>query len=144
MVCGQRFLFYWRPLTKNFSLSVIPLNTLRPKQNGRYFEDSVFKCLFVEEIFRITNTISSKHVLIDKMFDSALVLNRRQCVKMTKLTFAYIPHPAWMSERMVPLKTAWLTFKIHTSYICNSAHFGIIHEFWTRTSVISILISSST
>ena len=39
-----------------------PLNTLRPRQNGRRFTDITFKCIFLNEIVRILIEISLKFV----------------------------------------------------------------------------------
>ena len=36
--------------------------TLRPRQNGRHFADDIFKCIFVNEIVRISIKISLKFV----------------------------------------------------------------------------------
>ena len=38
------------------------LNTLRPRQNGRYFPDDIFKCIFVDENVWISIKISLKFV----------------------------------------------------------------------------------
>ena len=38
------------------------VNTLRPRQNGRHFTDDIFKCMFLNENFRILNEISLKYV----------------------------------------------------------------------------------
>ena len=38
------------------------LNTLRPRQNGRHFADDTFKCIFLNETFRISIKISLKFV----------------------------------------------------------------------------------
>ena len=38
------------------------LNTLRPRQNGRHFPDDTFKCIFLNENFRILSKISLKFV----------------------------------------------------------------------------------
>ena len=34
------------------------INTLRPRQNGRYFADNIFKCIFLNENARISLKIS--------------------------------------------------------------------------------------
>ena len=39
-----------------------PLNTLRPKQNGRHFADDIFKCIFLNENDWISLKISLKFV----------------------------------------------------------------------------------
>ena len=47
----------------HFSLNVIyPLNSLRPRQNGRHFADDIFKRIFVNENVRISIEISLKFV----------------------------------------------------------------------------------
>ena len=42
--------------------SVVVLNTLRPGQNGRYFPDDIFKCIFLNENVWIPIKISLKFV----------------------------------------------------------------------------------
>ena len=42
--------------------SKFKLNTLRPRQNGRYFADDIFKCIFLNENFWISLKISLKSV----------------------------------------------------------------------------------
>ena len=37
-------------------------NTLRPRQNGRHFQDDIFKCIFFNENIRILRNISLKFV----------------------------------------------------------------------------------
>ena len=39
-----------------------PVNTLRPKQNGRHFADDILKCIFLNENVWIPNNISLKFV----------------------------------------------------------------------------------
>ena len=41
---------------------ILPLNTLRPRQNGRHFPDDTFKRIFVNENVRISIKISLKFV----------------------------------------------------------------------------------
>ena len=38
------------------------VNTLRPRQNGRYFPDDIFKCIFLYDIIWISIKISNKFV----------------------------------------------------------------------------------
>ena len=40
-----------------------PINTLRPRQNGRHFADDIFKCIFLNENVWIPIKISLKFVL---------------------------------------------------------------------------------
>ena len=44
------------------STSEVPLNTLRPRQNGRHFVDDIFKCILLNENVWIPNKISMKFV----------------------------------------------------------------------------------
>ena len=39
-----------------------PINTLRPRQNGRHFADDIFKCIFLNENVWISSKISLKFV----------------------------------------------------------------------------------
>ena len=41
------------------------INTLRPRQNGRHFADSIFKCIFLNENVSIAIKISLKFVPMD-------------------------------------------------------------------------------
>ena len=43
--------------------SLVTLNTLRPRQNGRHFPDDIFKCIFLNENVLISIEISLKFVL---------------------------------------------------------------------------------
>ena len=42
---------------------VIPVNTLRPGQNGRHFPDDILKCIFLNEKVPISFEISLRSVL---------------------------------------------------------------------------------
>ena len=44
------------------SLEIVLVNTLRPRQNGRYFPDIIFKCIFLNKNVRISIQISWKYV----------------------------------------------------------------------------------
>ena len=46
----------------NITPALIFLNTLRPRQNGRYFADDIFKCIFLNENAWILLKISLKFV----------------------------------------------------------------------------------
>ena len=41
---------------------IYPVNTLRPRQNGRHFADDIFKCIFLNENVSIAIEISLKFV----------------------------------------------------------------------------------
>ena len=64
-----------------------PINTLRPIQNGCHFADNVFKCIFLNENFWISNNISLKCVpcgQIDNISsDNGLAPNRREAIIWT-------------------------------------------------------------
>ena len=49
-------------LNKEPLLSVVSLNTLRPRQNGRHFPDDIFKCIFLNENVWIPIKISLNFV----------------------------------------------------------------------------------
>ena len=40
----------------------VDINTLRPRQDGRYFPDDIFKCVFLNENVRISMKLSLKFV----------------------------------------------------------------------------------
>ena len=43
-------------------MSIYPINSSSPGQNGRHFADDIFKCIFVNEKFFILIEISLKFV----------------------------------------------------------------------------------
>ena len=63
-----------------------PVDTLRPKQNGRHFPNNNFKCIFLNEKGRILDTIRQKFVNkgpIDNntaLVHNGLVPNRGQAI----------------------------------------------------------------
>ena len=50
------------PLNDGYHTNPLCINTLRPKQNGRYFADDTFKCIFLNENAWISLKISLKFV----------------------------------------------------------------------------------
>ena len=40
---------YQNAISGVFDLVAIPLNALRPRQNGHQFPDNIFKCIFLHE-----------------------------------------------------------------------------------------------
>ena len=52
--CGRRL--------SRYRYTIHPINTLRPRQNGRHFADDVFKCIFLNENVWISLKISLKFV----------------------------------------------------------------------------------
>ena len=61
---AQSLQLIWGSLltTPGRNLRVLHLNTLRPRQNGRYFADDIFKCIFLNETAWIPIRISLKFV----------------------------------------------------------------------------------
>ena len=52
----------YRWLIYQWFVYMLPLNTLRPRQNGRHFPDDIFKCIFWNENIWISIKISPKFV----------------------------------------------------------------------------------
>ena len=61
MTSGCCFLCQQGPLTRFLTTSIF-FNTFRPRQNGRYFADDIFKCIFLNENVWISIKISLKFV----------------------------------------------------------------------------------
>ena len=87
-------------------------NTLKPKQNGQYFADNIFKCIFLNENVRIAINISVKFVhkdrinnipaLVQKMVWCCLVDNSLSLPMMfTLLTHICITQPQWVKKSAV-------------------------------------------
>ena len=63
-VLSEWYNFYTGPGSSNMDWSVsVPVNSLRPKRNGRYNADNIFKCIFLKENVWIPTKISLKFVL---------------------------------------------------------------------------------
>ena len=63
MITGDnRFLSSMSWISTACAISVLRINTLRPRQNGRRFADDTFKCIFLNENARISVKISLKFV----------------------------------------------------------------------------------
>ena len=58
---------------KNIHIVYIFSNSLRPRQNDRYFADDIFKCIYINEKFDISIRISLKFVP-NGPFDNKLAL----------------------------------------------------------------------
>ena len=58
----QSCMWFNLPLLLTICGSCRPVNTLRPRQNGRHFTDDIFKRIFVNENIWIPITISQKFV----------------------------------------------------------------------------------
>ena len=83
------------------------LNTLRPRQDGRYFPDDIFKCIFLNENIWISINVSLKFVPEGRIDNIPALVEimawRRSGDKplsepmMVKFTDAYMRHSASMS-----------------------------------------------
>ena len=83
------------------------LNTLRPRQNGRHFQDDIFKCIFLNENLWISIQISLKFVpkgpinnipaLVQVMAWHRSGDKPLSDPMMVKFTDAYMRHSASMS-----------------------------------------------
>ena len=49
-------------MTVSLTTILVYINTLRPRQDGRYFPDDIFKCIFLNENVLISIKISLKFV----------------------------------------------------------------------------------
>ena len=49
MTSHNRWVFMWCAKQLNSEHANSPINTLRPRQNGRHFPDDIFKCIFLNE-----------------------------------------------------------------------------------------------
>ena len=64
VITWKQFAHYWHewaPLVPLLALAA-PINTLRPRQNGRHFPDAIFKCIFLNENIWISIRFSLKFV----------------------------------------------------------------------------------
>ena len=52
----------WYYITQQQSQTMVRVNTLRPRQDGRHFPDDIFKHIFLKENFWIWIQISLKFV----------------------------------------------------------------------------------
>ena len=59
---ADRISWSWVVFTGKVSEVTTRFNTLRPRQNDRHFADDSFKCIFLEENFRIVIKNSLKYV----------------------------------------------------------------------------------
>ena len=83
------------------------LNTLRLRQNGHYFADDTFKCIFLNETLRISNKISLKFVPKGPINNIPALVEIMAWYRsgdkplsepmMVKITDAYMRHSASMS-----------------------------------------------
>ena len=71
-------------------------NTLRPRQNGCHFAEGIFKCISLNENFRIWNKISLKYVpkgeienMATFLSDNGLAPNRRQAIIWSNVGMLY-------------------------------------------------------
>ena len=114
------------------------VNTLRPRQNGRNIADDIFKCIFLNENFSISNKISLKYVpwcLIDNMAALVQIMAwRRPGTKplSVPMMFSLLMHicfarPQWVKILNEP--GIWEPY-INLAHACNG----------TRTPLVSIVL----
>ena len=53
---GPKYIGLFTSCSRNTNINVL-VNSLRPRQNGHYFADDIFKCIFLNENFRVSNKI---------------------------------------------------------------------------------------
>ena len=95
------------------------INTLRPRQNGRYFADDILKCIFLNEDVWIPNTISLKFV--------------------PKGPINNIPAMAWRLDGAKPLSEPMISLTMHICvtrpqwvkpvYVCYPTGYLIPHKW---------------
>ena len=84
------------------------INTLRPRQNGRYFADDTFKCIFKNENVRISINISLKFVpkgLINNILSLVQIMAWRRLadkplsepIMVNLLTHICVARPQWVN-----------------------------------------------
>ena len=86
---------------------LIAINTLRLRQNGRHFTDNIFKCIFLNENFRILIRFSLKFVLKGPIHNKSALIQVMACylfstkplpeTMLMQFTDAYMHHLAPMS-----------------------------------------------
>ena len=97
----------------SYHCSKLYLNTLRPRQNGRYFADDIFKCIFLNENAWILLKISLKFVPKVRISNIPALVQimawRRpgdkplsEPVMVSLLTHIYVARPQWVKR----IKTA--------------------------------------
>ena len=109
------------------------VNTLRPRQNGRYFADGIFKRIFVNENIWIPITISLKFVpkgsinnipaLVrimawrrpgDKPLSEPMVVNSPTHICVTRPQWVKI---SWTSEKDIWANGNWWSFKANLLWL---------------------------
>ena len=91
------------------TIHMYPFNTLRPRQNGRYFPDDIFKCIFLNENVWISIKISLKFVpkgLINSIPALVLIMAWRRSGDKplsepmidSLPTHIYVTRPRWVNK----------------------------------------------
>ena len=147
----KSFLHYWpfvrdflhnRPVMWNLDCwFVVSFNTLRPRQNGRNFADDTFKCIFLNETFRISIKISLKFVpkgpinnipaLVQKMAwcqSGDKLLSESMMVRL--LTHICVTRPQWVNK----LLNKWNGYHIHifVDHKSTALFSSIFHILWAN------------
>ena len=98
---------------------IYTVNTLRPIQNGRYFADDIFKCIFLNENAWISLKISLKFVPKVRIYNiPALVQIMAWCrpgdkplsepMMVSLLTHICVTRPQWVNDTISYNMTNWL------------------------------------
>ena len=105
-------------------------NTLRPRQNGRYFADDILKCIFLNENVRIPIEISLKFVPkgpIDNIPALVQIMAWRrpgdkplsEAMMVNLPTHICVSRPQWVNDDTGP---SWHTCCLEGMTICNYIH----------------------
>ena len=86
------------------------LNTLRPRQNGRYFADDIFKCIFLNENAWISLKISLKFVpkvRIDNIPALVQIMTRRRpgAKPLSEPMYICVTRPQWVKPKVTQFLT---------------------------------------
>ena len=113
-ILAQNWCMCYQMLVISSGLNVL-VNTLRPRQNGRYFADDTFKCIFLNENVRISNKISLKFVRKGPVNNiPALVLIMAWCWPGDKPLSE--PLMVRSSKHICVTWPQWVNYVIHCSF----------------------------
>ena len=112
----------------NFWHANMPVNSLRPRQNGRHFADDIFKCIFLNENVWIPIKISLKFVSKGPINNIPSLIQimawRRpgdkplsEPMMVSLLTHICVTRPQWVNLWVLPLCSGALYIQNHKLYI---------------------------
>ena len=105
------------------------IDTLRPRQNGRHFADDIFKCIFLNENFWLSNDISLnlclfRVCLINNVIigsDNGLAPTRRQAIIRTNNGLVYWRiYPSFGFNESISLNVTYVWVSIEAIYILDT------------------------